>query len=222
MLEKIEILKSKTKEYSVVIIWLHGLGAPANDFCFLADEMALPENLGIKYIFPQAPSLSVSLNNRMVMPAWYDIIGLNDVSPQDIDGALRSLKEIDDIVLSEQQTIMENRKIFVGGFSQGGAMALLAGVRTKGLLSGVICCSGYLLRDAVSKPVSFHKQSKNCPIFIGHGNEDDVVLKNWGAQAFKDLLEQGFLAEWKCYQKLGHSINYQEVKDISNFILSKI
>ena len=92
--EKIELLRSKTNDYSVLIIWLHGLGAPAEDFKFLADNMSLTENLGVKFILPQAPAQSVTLNGGMVMPAWYDIVGLDSNAPQDIDGALCSCKKL--------------------------------------------------------------------------------------------------------------------------------
>ncbi len=98
MLDKIELLRSKTNGYSVLIVWLHGLGAPAEDFKFLADNMPMPENLGVKFILPQAPAQSVTLNGGMVMPAWYDIVGLDRNSPQDIDGALCSLQEIESVI----------------------------------------------------------------------------------------------------------------------------
>ena len=101
MLEKIELSRSKTNDYSVLIVWLHGLGAPAEDFKFLADNMSLPEHLGVKFILPQAPAQSVTLNGGMVMPAWYDIVGLDRNATQDIDGTLWSLQGIEKIIQSK-------------------------------------------------------------------------------------------------------------------------
>ena len=118
MLEKIELLRSKTNDYSVLIVWLHGLGAPAEDFKFLADNMSLPENLGVKFILPQAPAQSVTLNGGMVMPAWYDIVGLDRNAPQDIDGALCSLQEIESVIQAEIHNASRGVKVFWAVFSR--------------------------------------------------------------------------------------------------------
>ena len=222
MLEKIELLRSKTNDYSVLIVWLHGLGAPAEDFKFLADNMSLPENLGVKFILPQAPAQSVTLNGGMVMPAWYDIVGLDRNSPQDIDGALRSLKEIEIIIQSELHNASSSVKVFLGGFSQGGALALLIATRTSYNLAGVICCSGYLLQDATSASATNQKQKRKPPIFICHGEEDDVVKKEWGFKAYNDLKHQEFDVEWRSYAQLGHSVSPTELNDISNFLTAKL
>ena len=222
MLDKIELLRSKTNDYSVLIVWLHGLGAPAEDFEFLADNMSMPENLSVKFILPQAPARSVTLNGGMVMPAWYDIVGLDRNSPQDIDGALRSLKEIESIIQSEIDNASSSVKVFLGGFSQGGALALLIATRTGHNLSGVVCCSGYLLQDAT--PASDTNQiSKGKPsIFICHGEEDDVVKKEWGLKAYNDLKHKGFDVEWRSYAHLGHSVSPTELNDISNFLIARL
>ena len=222
MLEKIELLRSKTNDYSVLIVWLHGLGAPAEDFKFLADSMSLPENLGVKFILPQAPAQSVTLNGGMVMPAWYDIVGLDRNAPQDIDGALCSLQEIESVIQAEIHNASRGVKVFLGGFSQGGALALLIATRTSHNLSGVICCSGYLLQDATSSSATNQIPKRKPPIFICHGEEDDVVKKEWGFKAYNDLKHQGFHAEWRSYAHLGHSVSPTELNDISNFLTSKL
>ena len=220
MLEKIELLCSKTNDYSVLIVWLHGLGAPAEDFKFLAENMALPENLGVKFILPQAPAQTVTLNGGMVMPAWYDIVGLDRKAPQDIDGALCSLRDIESVIQLEVQNASRGVKVFLGGFSQGGALALLIATRTSHNLSGVICCSGYLLQDAT--PATNQIPRRKPPIFICHGEEDDVVKKEWGYQAYNDLKHQGFQVEWQSYDHLGHSVSPMELNDISNFLIAKL
>ena len=222
MLENIELLRSKTNDYSVLIVWLHGLGAPAEDFKFLADNMSLPENLGVKFILPQAPAQSVTLNGGMVMPAWYDIVGLDRNAPQDIDGALCSLQEIESVIQAEIHNASRGVKVFLGGFSQGGALALLIATRTSHNLSGVICCSGYLLQDATSASAS-NQISKGKPsIFICHGEEDDVVKKEWGLKAYNDLKHKGYDVEWRSYAHLGHSVSPTELNDISNFLIARL
>ena len=222
MLDKIELLRSKTNDYSVLIVWLHGLGAPAEDFEFLADNMSMPENLGVKFILPQAPAQSVTLNGGMVMPAWYDIVGLDRNAPQDIDGALCSLREIEIVIQSEIDNASSSVKVFLGGFSQGGALALLIATRTGHNLSGVVCCSGYLLQDATSASAT-NQISKGKPsIFICHGEEDDVVKKEWGLKAYNDLKDEGFDVEWRSYAHLGHSVSPAELNDISNFLLARL
>ena len=222
MLDKIELLRSKTNDYSVLIVWLHGLGAPAEDFKFLADNMSLPENLGVKFILPQAPAQNVTLNGGMVMPAWYDIVGLDRNAPQDIDGALCSLQEIESVIQAEIHNASRGVKVFLGGFSQGGALALLIATRTSHNLSGVICCSGYLLQDATSASATNQIPKRKPPVLICHGEEDDVVKKEWGFKAYNDLKHQGFYLEWRSYAHLGHSVSPKELNDISNFLTSKL
>ena len=156
------------------------------------------------------------------MPAWYDIVGLDRNAPQDIDGALRSLKEIESIIQSEIDNASSSVKVFLGGFSQGGALALLLATRTGHNLSGVVCCSGYLLQDATSAYAT-HQISKGKPsIFICHGEEDDVVKKEWGLKAYNDLKHEGFDVEWRSYAHLGHSVSPTELNDISNFLLARL
>ena len=222
MLDKIELLRSKTNDYSVLIVWLHGLGAPAEDFEFLADNMSMPENLGVKFILPQAPAQSVTLNGGMVMPAWYDIVGLDRNSPQDIDGALCSLQEIESVIQAEIHNASRGVKVFLGGFSQGGALALLIATRSSHNLSGVICCSGYLLQDATSASATNQISKVKPSIFICHGEEDDVVKKEWGLKAYNDLKHEGFDVEWRSYAHLGHSVSPAELNDISNFLLARL
>ena len=184
--------------------------------------MSLPENLGVKFILPQAPAQSVTLNGGMVMPAWYDIVGLDRDSPQDIDGALCSLKEIESIIQSEIHNASRGIKVFLGGFSQGGALALLIATRTSHKLSGVICCSGYLLQDAISASATNQIPKRKPPIFICHGEEDDVVKKEWGLKAYDDLKQKGLDVEWRSYAHLGHSVSPAELTDISNFLIARL
>jgi len=184
--------------------------------------MSLPKNLGIKFVLPQAPKKSVTLNGGIVMPAWYDIVGLDRNSPQDIDGALCSLKEIESLIQSEIHNASRGVKVFLGGFSQGGALALLIATRTYHNLSGVICCSGYLLQDATLASATNQLRKRKPPIFICHGDEDDVVMKEWGLKAYNDLKHQGFDVEWRSYAHLGHSVSPTELNDISNFLLANL
>ena len=110
----------------------------------------------------------------------------------------------------------------MGGFSQGGALALLIATRTSHNLSGVICCSGYLLKDATLASATNQKPKSKPPIFICHGEEDDVVKKEWGFKAYDDLRHQGYDVEWRSYVHLGHSVSPTELNDISNFLLARL
>ena len=133
-----------------------------------------------------------------------------------------TIKDIENVIQSEIHNAPRDIKVFLGGFSQGGALALLIATRTNHNLSGVICCSGYLLQDAISASATNQIPKRKPPIFICHGEEDDVVKKEWGFKAYNELKHQEFDVEWQSYLHLGHSVSPTELNDISNFLTAKL
>ena len=218
MLEVIEQQRGKQAATKVLIVWLHGLGATSNDFQFLVSDLHLNGNEEVKFIFPQAPNLKVTLNNGFLMPAWYDIVGLTADAPQDIEGANQSMLSIEEIIDRAVKSFDGPCKIFLGGFSQGGAMALYIGMRSKLKFNGIMCCSGYFLGSNTNE-----KQDRTSrKFFIAHGKEDEVVKLGWGFNAFKTVKEYGYEVTWREYEGLGHSVSNEEVNELSKFIISQL
>ena len=214
MLPCIELETSPNPTCSV--IWLHGLGADGNDFVPIIPELHLPANPAIRFVFPSAPSMPVTVNGGYVMPAWYDIIGRNLMDQEDADGIKRSAASIIELIEREVGRGIDYRHIALAGFSQGCAMALYIGLRLPHQLAGIIALSGYVPL-ALSLNLEKHSANQSTPIFMAHGTDDPVVALD-RAQASHSLLEKlGYQIDWNEYP-MEHSVNPEELKDISRFL----
>ena len=155
------------------IIWLHGLGADGNDFVPIVSELGLPLQHSIRFIFPHAPIMPVTLNNGYEMRAWYDIYSLTS-KEVDQEGIARSVISIAEIIEAEIARGISSENIVLAGFSQGAAIAMTTGIRYHKPLAGVIALSGYLPL-AITSFDHTSEANRNLPIFIAHGTEDAVV-----------------------------------------------
>jgi phospholipase/carboxylesterase len=214
MLPCIELETSPNPTCSV--IWLHGLGADGNDFVPIIPELHLPGNPAIRFVFPSAPSMPVTVNGGYVMPAWYDIIGRNLMDQEDAEGIKRSAASIIELIEREVQRGIDYRHIALAGFSQGCAMVLYIGLRLPHPLAGIIALSGYLPL-ALSLNLEKHSANQSTPIFMAHGTFDPVVALDRAQASHSLLANLGYQVDWKEYP-MEHSVNHEELKDISRFL----
>ena len=210
-LETIEIETAPNPRAS--IIWLHGLGADGNDFAPLADEIALPA--AVRYIFPHAPMMPVSINDGYVMRAWYDISDAA-IRREDEDGVRASQQSLEVLLAREKSRGVTASRIVLAGFSQGGAIALQTGLRHGERLAGVMALSTYVpLADQLAKEAS--PANRGVPIFMAHGTADPMIAFA-RAQASRDLLlERGYAVEWHEYQ-MQHAVCPQEIAAIGAWL----
>ena len=201
------------------VIWLHGLGANGHDFVPMVEQLNLPHSVRARFIFPHAPLQAVSLNNAMHMPAWYDIFGLDQDSPEDIDGLNRIKSEIDTLIKQLVEVGIRANKIVLAGFSQGGALSLYTGLNHSQRLAGLIALSCYLpIRHKLE--IYAEHTDRSLPIFMAHGVYDEVVPISF-AQIGHELLEQqGFTINWKKYS-CAHTVCQEEVADIREWLLER-
>jgi len=201
---------------TAAVIWLHGLGADGNDFVPIIPELNLAGCPGIRFVFPSAPSMPVTLNGGYVMPAWYDIVGRSLVDQEDATGIQKSAVSIVQLIEREANRGIAYKNIVLAGFSQGCAMVLHIGLRFPHQLAGIIALSGYLPL-ASTLPVERGPANQNTPIFMAHGEYDPVVALD-RAQASHTLLKNmGYSVEWNEYP-MEHSVNREELIDISRFL----
>lgn len=201
---------------SAAVIWLHGLGADGNDFAGLVPELNLRHCPPIRFVFPHAPSMPVSVNGGYVMPAWYDILGFDASVRQDAEGIQKSQRAIEALIASEVARGIAHERIVLAGFSQGCAMALHTGLRLPHRLAGIIALSGYLpLSEALTQ--ERHAANATTPIFMAHGTQDPVVVVARGEMSRNQLLAQGYAVQWYTYP-MEHAVHPREVADISAFL----
>ncbi|WP_456444248.1 alpha/beta hydrolase [Thiolapillus sp.] len=197
------------------VIWLHGLGADGNDFLPLLPQLRIPGELGLRFVFPNAPRQPVTVNNGYVMPAWYDIHGMDLLARIDVDGILRSTDYLLKLVDEETDRGIPPENILLAGFSQGGVIALAAALRSDQPLAGVMALSTYLPRALpLDSTVPRH-------IFQAHGRMDDVVPWQAARDARERLKDMGHQVEWHEYD-MAHSLCAEEVTDMRAWMMGRL
>ena len=202
---------------TATILILHGLGADGNDFVPIAQELQLEQVGPVRFIFPHAPVIPVTINNGYRMRAWYDILGFEAGAPQDEAGLRRSLQLVEALLRREKERGMPAHRIVLGGFSQGCAMSLLAGLRHAERLAGIVGLSGYLPLAAQTE-AERSSASLHTPIFLAHGTHDEVVALE-RAEASRDALQAlGHEVEWHEYL-MGHSVTPLEIEELGAWLV---
>ena len=199
------------------VIWLHGLGADAYDFAPLVPEFALPAGIAARFVFPNAPRRPVTLNGGAVMRAWYDLRNLDmDERSHDSGGVEGSVELVRALVARESERGIPAARVVLAGFSQGGAIAALAGLTHPDRLAGVIVLSAYLLfPDQIDARRS--GASRDLPFFVAHGTSDPIVPPAAG-RALRDLLVAlGQPVEWRTYP-MPHAVHPEEIEAVGRFL----
>lgn len=210
MLESLEKVNYPGSVVEYVVIWLHGLGADCHDFAPLVSELKLTKT--VKFIFPNAPMLPITLNNGYVMRAWYDIKSLDRIDNLiDNQGIDNSVSAINSLIEHAIKSGISAERIILAGFSQGGVISYTAGIRSHHKLGGILALSCYL--PNADKLVSSASINKDTPIFAIHGKNDHVVAYDIGYTAYSKLKSGGFNISWQEYD-MEHNVCYEEINDI--------
>jgi|TARA_B100001094_G_C18086917_1_gene748239 phospholipase/carboxylesterase len=215
-----EILPTVEKEFPngkdirASVIWLHGLGADGNDFAPIVSQLDLSLDFGVRFVFPHAPAIPVTINNGVVMPAWYDIKQMDVDRHVDIEQLCKSAKWVHDLVDREITRGISSNKIIVAGFSQGGAVSFEAALTYPKPLAGIMALSTYF---ATAKTIQINPIHRSIPIMLCHGSLDPVVPESLGKQSLSLLEELGFEVGYFGYS-MEHAVCPEEIKDIGNWI----
>lgn len=192
------------------VLWMHGLGADGHDFEPIIPWLKLPDDLGVRFVFPNAPRRAVTINMGLLMPAWYDIRDPSFGRNEDTRGILDSSERIGALVRREIERGIPARALVLAGFSQGGAMALHVGLRHAEPLAGVLAMSCYLVRDA-ALDAELSPAVRGMSIFQAHGADDPMVPLRRGEEARDRLLSLGFQVDWHAFP-MGHQVIPEEIE----------
>ena len=214
LLENIEIETAPNPE--IAIVWLHGLGADGNDFVPIVRELDLSGLPGIRFVFPHANTMPVTINGGYVMRSWYDIVATDLVRREDEAGLRASQLQVEALIAREKARGIPASRIILAGFSQGCAMTLQTGLRHPERLAGMMCLSGYLPLAGVAG-AERNEASLSTPIFMAHGVQDPVVPFARAEDSRKVLESLGYQVEWHAYQ-MQHTLCLEEVQDIAKWI----
>ncbi len=198
------------------VIWLHGLGDSGHGFAPIVPELKLPESMAVKFIFPHAPEIPVTINNGMRMRAWYDIKSMAFDRRADLAGVKASAIKIEQLINAQIEQGIPANKIVLAGFSQGGVVSLHLAPRFNQKLAGILALSTYMCEPALLADEAV-EANRNTPVMMAHGELDDVVPVAMGSAAYKTLTDNNFNATWQTYP-MQHNVCMQELTDISAWL----
>ncbi|KAK3695496.1 Phospholipase/carboxylesterase/thioesterase [Podospora appendiculata] len=218
-----------TARHTATIIFIHGLGDSGHGWASAVENWRRRQRLDeVKFILPNAPSIPITANWGMQMPGWYDIASIDGNAEslrrnEDKAGILASQAYFHGLIQKEIDAGIPADRIVLGGFSQGGAMSLFAGLTAKVKLAGIVAMSSYLLlsanfADYVPKP----EFNKDTPIFMAHGDSDQVVNTSLGKQSYDLLKGMGYNATLQIYPGMGHSACLEELDAIEGFMTERL
>lgn len=216
MLETLQFQNNPHPENS--IIWLHGLGADGHDFLPVAQELALPTP--VRFVFPHAPVMPVTINGGYRMRAWYDLHALDSLRLEDAQGIRASQTAISELIAHEVAQGIPEHNIMLAGFSQGGAVVLHTALRHPRPLAGVLALSTYLPL-ANTLPEEKHPANACIPVFMAHGAHDSVIRPELASKSRGILEQAGYNVTWREYP-MAHSVCQEEIRDIRLFIIQTL
>lgn len=196
------------------VIWLHGLGADGHDFEPIVPELQLPDSLKLRFVFPHAPSIPVTINGGIVMPAWYDILSLGSERSLNMEQLVASATAVQALIDREISRGIDSRRIVLVGFSQGGAVNYQAGLTYAKPLAGMLALSTYFPTAA---EVQLAEANRNLPVAVMHGRFDPMVLESLAQDAIIKLRQLGLEPSYNSYP-MEHAVCAEQIADISAFL----
>lgn len=200
------------------VIWLHGLGADGSDFLPIIPELGLPADMSIRFIFPNAPSMPVTINQGFRMPAWYDIREMAIERKVDESQLRQSAAEVHKFIDAQIAEGIASERIILAGFSQGGAVVMEAGLSCEHKLGGILSLSSYF---PTVDSIHLSEANRSIPVRVCHGSLDPVVQESLGKKAVSDLERLGYHVEYSSYP-MQHAVCPQEIEDIAQWFKARL
>lgn len=202
------------------VIWLHGLGDSGAGFSPIVPMLDLPNDHGIRFIFPHAPEQAVTINQGYIMRSWYDIKSMDLHNRADMAGVLDSEVKVKALIQEQIDAGILSENIVLAGFSQGGVLSLFTGLRFGQSLAGIMALSCYL-PSADKMPAACHEANITTPILQHHGERDGVVPISAGKMANRLLVEANYNVNWQSYS-MEHSVLPEQLKDIATWLKARL
>ena len=218
LLESVERETGRDPRWSVV--WLHGLGADGNDFVPILPELVRRDWPPIRFVFPHAPPRAVTINGGMRMRAWYDIVEADLRNRADLHGVRASVAQVEALLARESERGVPASRTLLAGFSQGGAVALSAGLARAEPLAGLVALSTYLPGLGGPDAPQATAAARAQPVFMAHGTFDPVVPVFAGQASAQALQADGMRVEWRAYP-MAHQVCAEEIRDLGDWMAAR-
>ena len=212
-----EIVETQTENIDACVIWLHGLGASGHDFVPVVPELQLPASMAVRFVFPHAPAIPVTINGGMVMPAWYDILTMAGAERRlDTTQLMASVDAVAALIADQREKGIASERIVLAGFSQGGAVAYQLALTYAEQLAGLMTMSTYFPTSETLVP---SVANAALPIHVFHGSRDPMVPESMGLDSVAALKTLGYAPEYKSYA-MEHELCLEQIQDISRWLQS--
>jgi phospholipase/carboxylesterase len=208
------IQKEPETPANAAVIWLHGLGADGSDFVPIVPELRLPASMAVRFLFPNAPSIPITINGGYVMPAWYDITALDVERKVDVEQLVASAERVRCLIDREVERGIPSERIVLAGFSQGGAVAYQTALTHMYPLAGLLCLSTYF---ATADTITPNIANRKIPIRVCHGTHDPMVAVQLGRAACQRLTDMGYAVDYSEYP-MEHAVCPDEIADIGRWL----
>ncbi|ATZ73150.1 carboxylesterase [Idiomarina sp. X4] len=210
----LEVIKHEPAgKADAAIIWLHGLGASGNDFVPMTEHLKFA-NAQVRFLFPHAPQMPVTINQGMVMPAWYDITDMSIDRQIDSEQLRESASKVHTMIDEQVAQGIDSKRIIIAGFSQGGAVGYEAALTYPKPLAGLMAHSTYF---ATADDIQISEANAQLPILVQHGTQDPVVPEVLGQKACATLKDKGFSVTYQTYP-MPHSLCLEQVQDMQKWL----
>ena len=200
----------------LTLLWLHGMGVDNRDFVSFADEILDFGGPACRMILPNAPVCEVSIHPGHALRAWYDIRHPDLEKNVDLFGIKTSARRIEALLRELEEKGLRRDRIVLGGFSQGAAIALYAGLRSETPLAGIAALSGYL-PDAGRLYNEATPAGRRTPVFMGHGEFDSVVSPLIAERSARVIHEVNPNFEYHAYD-MDHELCQEEMLQLATFL----
>lgn len=222
MTRVIDVRGSSAATPTACVIFSHGLGDTGHGWAQGFEELAdtLPH---VKFVFPTARQIPVTLNGGMHMPAWYDIKNLGARMKDEAEGIESSAAFIQALVVREASLVGGADRVIVGGFSQGGALSIVAAHTFPEKLGGILALSSYV---TARSHLTQHIEPTNfaAPFLMAHGDADPMIPLAVARESFEFLrgIRRNSTDVMKTYRGMEHSSCPQEMRDVLEFVASHL
>lgn len=211
MSDALPIIIEPQSEATSAVIWLHGLGADGHDFESIVPQLGLPADHAIRFVFPHAPIQPVTINGGMTMRSWFDIRSTDMLNDIDSAGIRVSCHQIYKLIEQQRELGIANEKIVLAGFSQGGLIAIHAGLSYDHALAGIMGLSTWC---PLVEQFYLHTET---PIFLAHGRQDPIVPFSLGVKMREDLGTKGYQIAWHEYD-MQHQVCAEEIQAVGAWL----
>ncbi|HDZ55988.1 MAG TPA: alpha/beta hydrolase [Pseudomonas xinjiangensis] len=201
------------------VIWLHGLGADRFDFVPVVKALSLPAEHGVRFIFPQAPTRPVTINNGLPMPCWYDILGMSPARLIDEDQMNESAAMVRQLIDEQLNQGLSANRIVLAGFSQGGAVVLHAALESQLPLAGVMALSTY--GPTLESLFQQYAEGPRLDLLFAHGQLDSMLPMHMGREAHDYFHQAGHDTHWHEY-RMAHEVCPEEITQIRTWLMERL